>query len=131
MGVAAVFLTGEGAILGAGGSGVTLGAGGSINWDSISTGTTISAARSNRPLCRAHINPTCSKTTASAIAALRLKGGGFFTRDLDAAGRPSEGMAWGTAEEVDFMFNGANRGANSGGLLKNWTNGPSRPYKPA
>ena len=60
---------------GAGGTGSTLGAGGSTNCVRISAGITISAARINRPLCSAQINPTCSATTARAMTVLRLSGG--------------------------------------------------------
>src|SRR2546426_4922230 len=60
---------------GAGGTGSTLGAGGSTNCVRISAGTTISAARINRPLCSAQINPTCSATTARAMTVLRPSGG--------------------------------------------------------
>jgi hypothetical protein len=44
---------------------------------SISAGTTISAARINKPLCKAASRPTCSATTTEAIAALRLRRGAW------------------------------------------------------
>ena len=65
------FLTGS-AGFAVGGGVSTLGAGGSINCDSSSTGTTSSAARISKPLCKVHINPTCNATTAKAMTALRL-----------------------------------------------------------
>ena len=106
-GVVTAFLTGVATTLGIGGSGATLGAGGSINCDSTATGTTISTARISRPLCRAHMNPTCSKTTASAMTALRLKGAGCFAGSLDLAGKPSGGMLCELEEKSGFMCMGA------------------------
>ena len=60
---------------GGGGGGAISGLGGSMIWLSISTGTTISYARTSSPLCRAAKPPTCSSATAVAIATgLRWKG---------------------------------------------------------
>lgn len=103
---ATAFLVGVGGVGGAGGVGSTFGEGGSMNWDSTSAGTIISAARMRRPLCSAQMNATCKAITAIAMAALRLNGGVLCTwlsgPDIPG-GSPKDGMLWIEGSTGAFM----------------------------
>ena len=99
-------LGGVGGVTGVGGTGSTLGAGGSINCDSTSTGTTISAARIKSPLCNPQINSTCRTSTESAMMALRLRRGvlqGAFD-EVMAGGRPRVGSPGAGGNAVALMI---------------------------
>ena len=102
LGMAFLMGVGSAAGFGAGGTGSGLGKGGSTNCDNSSAGTKSSAARISRPLCSAQISPMCSATTATAITALRLKGG-LTAASTDPAESPREGKPWGEGGELAFI----------------------------